>query len=110
MNSSRDALRISSQEMGPRLQLALEVLASGRSSVILDDMILLSREGAGVSCEVFTSSCSNAKAAEAYRQECDAARQHFNASTLGSALFSHTLVWSVVDDYGMGRVELWRAS
>ena len=110
MKSFRDALQISCREEGPRLQLAVELLLTGSECVVLENTVGFCPDSSGLSCEVITRHPDATNAVGLYENELEMARQMYQASTLAEALAGQALRWSVVDDYGMGRAEVWRAA
>ena len=110
MKSFRDALQISCQEEGPRLQLAVELLLARGECVVLENTVGLCPDSGGLSCEVITRHHNATNAAPLYQSELELAHEMYERSTLAEALKGQALRWSVVDDYGMGHAEVWRAA
>ena len=110
MKSFRDALQISCREYGPRLELAVELLLVRSECVVLENTVGVCPENGGFSCEVITRHRNATNASGLYESEFELARQMYEASTLAEALKGQMLRWSVVDDHGMGHVEVWRAA
>jgi hypothetical protein len=110
MKSFRDALHISRNEKGARLQLAVELLLIRNECVVLEDTVGVCPDRGGLSCEVITRHHDAKTAAGVYEREFVLARHMYETSTLAAALKDQVLRWSVVDDYGMGRAQVWRAA
>jgi hypothetical protein len=110
MKSFRDALQISCREEGPRLQLAVELLLMRSECVVLENTVGVCPDSRGLSCEVISRHHNVTNAAALYESEFELARQMYETSTLADALKGQVLRWSVVEDYGMGRAEVWRAA
>ena len=107
MHAFQDALHVELNEQGQRLNLACELLQTGEGSVVVGDLIALIPGSDHISCEVITRHYSSASAIS-YEREAEEAKQLLAESTLAPAVSSRKLVWKVVDDYGMGRAEVWR--
>ena len=101
MSAYRDALHISSAENGARLQLAIELLASHGSVVVLDELLALRPDRDTILCEVIAS---GNLAPQAQVQN---AKRLLESSPLGSSIRGKRCNWLVVEDYGTGTVERW---
>lgn len=108
MHAFQDALSISDSEAGARLSLAIEILLKQRKWVVLESKIAFCPENDHISCEVISSYSSTSVDGGLFEREYQNAQALFAASTLASALSNQNLQWSVVQDYGMGRSEVWR--
>ena len=105
MSAYKDALHIQSDESGGRLALAQDLLAAGQGVVVLDGILALRPSGGELLCEVIANGSESDFASRIARAQGLLAR-----STLGLPAPSRKLQWLVVDDYGTGTQELWRAS
>lgn len=104
MSAYKDALHLSSAEVGPRLQLASALLASRQSVVVLEGRLALRPELNEILCEVI--SFGN----DAPEIQVQSAKRLLQKSTLGGTIPNRKCRWLVVEDYGMGTTELWRES
>jgi hypothetical protein len=104
MSAYKDALHLSSTELGPRLELASELLAGHRAVVLLDGLLALRPEGDEILCEVISSGSLTPQA------QVQNAKQLLEASTLGGNVTRKKCRWLVVEGYGTGIAELWRES
>lgn len=107
MSAYKDALHISANETGGRVELAAELLSSGRGVVVLNHLLALRPVASGLVCEVMGH---NGRNPHHYKAEVESAQALLANSSLASATAGKKLSWLVVEDYGMGTVELWRAS
>ena len=105
MSAYKDALHIKSDESGGRLALAQELLATGQGVVVLDGVVALRPSGRELLCEVISDGSGTG-----FASEVASARELLARSTLGLSASTRKLQWLVVDDYGTGTQELWRAS
>jgi hypothetical protein len=106
MSAYRDALHIKSDESGSRLTLAQDLLTTGQGVVVLNGVLALRSNGHEILCEVI----SNGPSAD-FSSEVASAKDVLARSTLGlPSAAGIALQWIVVDDYGTGTQELWRAS
>ena len=110
MSAYKDALHIEPGESGSRLQLARELLSSGKAVVLLGERLALRPMASRILCEVITQLPTQSREPAAHLSEVESAKQMLNASTIASAVNSKKLEWLVVDDYGTGTVELWHAN
>lgn len=106
MDAFQNALHIESNEQGQRLDLARELLQTGKGWVVVGDKIALIPERDHICCEVITRHYSSASAGS-YEREAQEAKRLLSESTLASAVSARKLVWRVVEDYGMGRAVVW---
>ena len=104
MSAFKDALHLTSVEQGRRLQLAAELLADGRAVVVLDNTIALRPGADKILCEVISAG------SVAPETQVENGKRLLQASTLGDLVDTRRCEWLVVEDYGMGTVELWRES
>ena len=102
MSAYKDALHITSNESGRRLALAHDLLGSGQGVVVLDGVIALRPTPEGLLAEVISDSSSRDRATLI-----DAARSLLAQSTLVLPAQPYAIL--VVDDYGTGTLEIWRA-
>src|SRR5262249_25817399 len=106
MDAFQSALHIGTDEQGQRFDLALELLATKKGWVVVADTIGLIPEPDHIACEGITRHLSSVSSSQ-YEHEAKTAQQILATSTLGVAIASQRLIWSVVDNYGMGRAEVW---
>jgi hypothetical protein len=105
MSAYKAALHIKSDESGGRLVLAQELLATGQGVVVLDGVVALRPSGSELLCEVIADGSETD-----FGSVVASARELLATSTLGRSATQRNLQWLVVDDYGTGTQELWRAS
>ena len=105
MSAYKGDLHIKSDERGSRLALAQELLATRQGVVVLDSLLALRPFDGGILCEVIATGSKEDFASQAAR-----AQDLLAISTLRLPPAGRTLQWIVVDDYGTGTRELWRAS
>jgi hypothetical protein len=105
MSAYKGDLHIRSDESGGRLALARELLATGQGVVVLDGILALRPDGGGILCEVIADGSESD-----FASEVAGAQDLLARSTLDLHAISRKLQWLVVDDYGTGTRELWRAS
>ena len=84
--------------------MAAELVAEGRAVVVLDGIIALCPGSDNILCEVISSGNIAPQA------QAESAKRLLRASTLGGLVDTRRCQWLVVEDYGMGTVELWRES
>lgn len=109
MKAFDHALSISCDEHGPRFDLAVDLLLRQKKFVVLDGRIAFYQTTENIECEVISQWNSDGTQPQIFQREYEAAKVMFDASTLGKVLTGHKLRWSVVQDYGMGRSEVWHA-
>ena len=107
MHAFQGALHIEVNEHGQRLNLARELLQTGEGWVVLSNLVVLLPGHDQIDCEVITRHSSSGNASM-YELEAKNAKLLLSESTLASYVSTRKLAWSVVDDYGMGRTEVWR--
>ena len=98
MGAYKDALYITAEETGPRASLAVDVLTTCRGVVVLDGLLALRPEADHITCEVIASRATPGR----YRAAIEDAQSLLNRSTIFNAVSGATLLWVVVEDYGMG--------
>lgn len=103
----RDALALSAEDNGPRLELALSLLAESKSVVLYEDSIALRRDGSRIYCEVVDPYAEGHETEEHFQQLITASQDLLASSSLNARLPTETLVWIVVRDYGTGTVQVW---
>ena len=104
-----DTLVIDESSSEQRLQLATELLEDCNGVVVLDGIATLWPRSTEFECAVAIPSHSIAKCEEEYKVLVENAARALQASKLASRMPERPLRWVVVDDYGNGSVELWRA-
>ena len=104
MSAYKDALTISSAEVGSRLQLACDLLTSGEAVVLLDGRLALRPERGFINCEVISSG------SDAPDIQVREAKYLFRQSTLAGSISITSFRWLLVEDCGMGIVALWHES
>jgi hypothetical protein len=102
MSAYKDALHITSDESGSRLALAQDLLGTGQGVVVLDGFLALRPTPEGLLAEVISDGASRDPAALV-----GAARSLLDQATL--VLHVQPYAFLVVDDYGTGTSEIWRA-
>ena len=102
MSAYKDALHISSKESGSRLALARDLLSSGQGVVVLDGFLALRPTPEGLLAEVISYGSSPEPVALV-----DAARVLLEQATL--VLPAQPYATLIVNDYGPGTMEVWRA-
>ena len=103
------ALVVDESSSEQRLTLAGELLARCEGSVVLDGVVAMRATQDEIICDVIELSPTLRRSAEAYSAMVDNAARGLQESRLRSYLPDRTLRWFVVDDYGMGALELWHA-
>ena len=107
MSAYKHDLHICAGEVGPRAELAVELIATGKGVVVVEDSLALRPNGNELLCEVIVPSPSVASRYEAAVLH---ARALLASSPVAAAVSGKRLAWLVVEDYGTGTTELWRAS
>ena len=102
MSAYKDALHIARDEAGSRLTLAQELLGKCRGVVVLAAFVALRPVAEGILVEVISDSPTSDPTSLA-----DAARELLENATL--VLPSEPCALVIVDDYGTGTQEIWRA-
>ena len=104
-----DTLVIDESSSEQRLQLAAELLESCSGVVVLDGVVTLWPRPTDTECAVAVTVHSIARCEEEYKVLVENAARTFQASKLAPRMPDRPLRWVVIDDYGRGSVELWRA-
>ena len=105
MSAYKGDLHIKSDERGLRLALAQELLATRQGVVVLDSLLALRPFDGGIICEVIAR-----RSKDDFASQAALAQDLLVNSTLRLPPTARNLHWIVVDDYGTGTQELWRAS
>lgn len=105
MSAYKDALHITVEQVGSRLALAQELLATGEGVVVLNSVLALRPSGPEFLAEVIAT-----QSGRDFAEQVEAAKSLLAQSTLAASVNNHKLSWLVVDDYGMGTAELWHPS
>lgn len=92
-----------------RLTLAAGLLERCNGVVVLDGVATLWPSPHGIECSVANTSQGIARCEEEFKVLVENAARALAASKLGGRLPNRPLHWVVVEEYGMGAVELWRA-
>ena len=92
-----------------RLALAADLLERCDGAVVLEGIATLWPSPHGIECSVTESSQAIARCEEEYKVLVENAARALEASRLGGRLPNRPLHWVVVEGYGTGTVELWRA-
>jgi len=109
MSAYKDALTIDTGASHQRLALAADLLARGTGVVVLEGTLALRPAGHELLCEVIDPMPSARRCANEYEVLVENARRFLEASKLGALLPNQPRRWLVVDDFGMGGMELWHA-
>jgi hypothetical protein len=107
MSVYKDCLCIGASEVGSRADLAVELIAAGTGCVVLEDLLVLRPKGEEIVCEVLARLATSSSHYEAAVVR---ARALLASSSIASVAAAKQLTWVVVEDYGMGTIELWRSS
>jgi len=105
----RDALSISADSSDQRLELAAEILASGAGVVMFNDTVALRPTRTCLLCEVVDPAPSSRRCENEFEVLVENARTMLDSSRLRQLLPNIPRKWLVVEDYGTGTAELWRA-
>jgi hypothetical protein len=92
-----------------RLQLAAELLENCNGVVVLDGVVTLWPRPTETECAVAVPVHSIARCEEEYKVLVENAARALQASRLAPHMPERPLRWVVVDNFGNGSVELWRA-
>lgn len=109
MSAYKDALVLGPSASDERVALAAEMLASGAGVVLLEGILALRSMGSELLCEVIDPTPSAHRCANEYEVLVENARLALEGSKLGTRLPNWSRQWLVVEDYGTGTMELWRA-
>lgn len=104
-----EKLLIDDSSSEQRLTLAAELLDRCTGIVILDGVATLWPSPGEIECAVTEPTGTMARCDEEYKVLLENAARALQASKLGGRLPDRPLRWVVVDDYGLGTAELWRA-
>ena len=104
-----ETLLIDDSSSEQRLTLAAELLDRCAGVVILDGVATLRPSPGEIECSVTEPTGTMARCEEEYKVLVENAARALRASRLGRRLPDRPLRWIVVDDYGTGTAELWRA-
>ncbi len=92
-----------------RLTLAAELLERSSGIVVLDGVVTLWPRPNEIECAVTLAMTAIARCEEEYKVLVENAAHALRASKLGPRMPRRHLRWVVIDHYGKGSVELWRA-
>ena len=109
MSAYRDALSIDAEASDQRLALAAQVLADRSGVVVLQGVVALCPMRTELLCEVVDPMPSSHRCAVEYEVMVENARRALEASKLRDLLPPLSRRWLVVEDWGSGTSELWRA-
>ncbi len=109
MSAYRDALSISADSSDQRLELAAEILAAGTGVVMFNDTVALRPTRTCLLCEVVDPAPSSRRCENEFEVLVENARTMLDSSRLRQRLPNIPRKWLVVEDYGTGTAELWRA-
>jgi hypothetical protein len=110
MSAYKDALALEPGASDERVALAADVLADGAGVVLFEGFLALRPTGRELLCEVVDPMPSTHRCANEYEVLVENARRALEASKLRARLPDLPRKWLVVEDYGTGTIELWRAS
>ena len=109
MSAYRDALSIDADSSTQRLDLAAEVLATGAGVVMLNNTVALRPTPTCLLCEVVDPAPSSRRCENEFEVLVENAQRMLDSSRLRERLPNIPRKWLVVEDYGTGALELWRA-
>ena len=104
-----DRLVVDDSSSDQRLALAQELLESCRCAVVLDGVATLWPSRTHIECAVPVPAPFTPRCEEEYKVLVENAARALQSSNLAGRLPNRPLRWLVVDDYGTGSIELWRA-
>ena len=107
MSAYKDSLVIDDASSEQRLELAGALLAACESTVTLDGVVHVRASTDRLTCEVVDPAPSNRRCAAEFEVMVENARRALAASKLQRYLPARPQDWLVVEDYGMGALELW---
>lgn len=110
MSAYRDALSIGLDASRDRVELAAEILAAGTGVVLLENHVALRPSRTALICEVIDPAPLEHRCAMEYEVLLENARRTLEASPLWRRLPQMPQEWMVVEDYGSGTIERWRAN
>jgi hypothetical protein len=102
-------LTIDDSSSDQRLALAAELLERCGGTVSLEGIATLRPCFDHIECAVTDPAPGAARCEEEFKVLVENAAHALRASKLGSRLPDRPLRWVVIDDYGTGSIELWRA-
>lgn len=105
-----DALRIDHDASPQRLALAATLLADRAAVVLLHGALALRPEPERIVCEVLDPLHGESGSEQRYLALVDDAKRILENSAISTAVTGKTQYWCIVDDYGMGTIQLWPAS
>jgi hypothetical protein len=108
MSAYKDAIAIDSNSPEQRVSVAADLLTAGKV-VLLEDMLALRLTDDELLCEVLDPMPSSHRCATEYEVLVENARRALQSSVLWKLLPRTPSSWIVVEDYGTGTVERWRA-
>ena len=109
MSAYKDALALELSASDERVALAADMLVNGTGVVLLGGVLALRPNGPELLCEVIDPMPSAHRCANEYEVLVENAQLALDASKLGARLPDRPRKWLVVEDYGTGTMELWRA-
>ncbi len=92
-----------------RLALAAELLERSSGVVVLEGVVTLWPRPNEIECAVNLAMTAIARCEEEYKVLVENAARALQASRMGPRMPKRPLRWVVVDHYGKGSAELWRA-
>lgn len=104
-----DRLVVDDSSSDQCLTLAAELLDHCNGVVVLEGVATLWPSPHEIECSVIEPVPTIARCEEEYKVLVENAAHALRSSKLGRRLPDRPLRWVVVDDYGTGTVELWRA-
>ncbi len=104
-----ERLAVDDSSTEQRLAYAAGLLERCDGVVDVAGIATLSPSPHGIECSVSNSSNAIARCEEEYKVLVENAARALEASRLGRRLPNRPLHWVVVEDCGMGAIELWRA-
>ena len=109
MSAYRDALTIEPDASRERVELAAEILSAGIGVVVLENSLALRRSGAALICEVLDPAPLEHRCAMEHEVLLENARRTLEASPLRCRLAEMPCEWLIVEEFGSGTIEGWRA-
>lgn len=109
MSAYKGALGVDAEASDQQLALAAQVLADRSGVVVLQGVVALRPMRTELLCEVVDPMPSSHRCAVEYEVLVENARRALEASKLRDLLPPLPRTWLVVEDWGSGTSELWRA-
>ena len=109
MSADEQIVAIDADTSGKPLALAARRLVEERRTVLLDNLVALSPQGAFLQCDVIDPSPSMYRCENEYAVLVENARRVFEASTLYDLLPAMPCRWRVVASLDAGAESLWQA-